>query len=120
MEFLAIFLGILAVIICSGWMYVSISTKRDQKKLEKKKCENRLRLSKIKKYLDAVSESVVDADTKHLLFKLKNRWEIIYGHFPYRQRHFRFPHPKLISACADRDNIEVKLMDKGIKLKYPE
>ena len=120
MEFLAICLGILVVIICSGWMYISISMKRDEKKLEKKKCENQLRLSKIKKYLDAVSESVIDADTKHLLFKLKNRWEIIYDLFPFRQRHLRFPHPKLINACADRDNIEVKLMDKGIKLEYPE
>ena len=58
------------------------------------------------------------ADIQVMLFKLKNRWKIIYRynntpmHMP--------PHPKVLNAATERDNLEVQLMDKGIDLQYPD
>ena len=121
-EFTAIAIGFLAIIACVLWVSVHFSRKRDEKKFEQENTENQARLSRIKRYLDTVALSL-DAENKDLVFKLKNRWKIIYDHFPISCGVTGFIpplHPKLIRACVDRDNIEVELMDKGIHIKYPD
>ena len=55
------------------------------------------------------SRRVDKTEVREMLFKLKNRWKIIY----YDRL------SKAARAAGDRDNLEVKLMDKGIDLKYP-
>ena len=116
-QFSAIFLGIVAIVFICVWWLVGLSMKRDRKKFEKERADDQLRLSKIKKYLDGLSHSVSE-ENKELIFKLKNRWQIIYQYIPYTCGGFM--HPKLISAAADRDSIEVQLMDKGINIEYPD
>ena len=116
-QFSAIVLGILAIVFLFLWGLVQLSMKRDRKKYEKERADDQVYLSKIKKYLDSLSHSVSD-ENKELLFKLKNRWQIIYQYKPYICGGF-IP-PQLISAAADRDSIEVQLMDKGINIEYPD
>ena len=55
-----------------------------------------------------------------MLFKLKNRWKIIYAASERTSGSNAFLHPKIMSAAADRDKLEVQLMDKGIEINYPK
>lgn len=81
------------------------------------------RLEEIIEYLDKLDTTIKYsrrkdseiAELQHLIFKLKNRWKIIYQ-YPTTPM---FLHPKVSRAAAERDNLEVELMDKGIELKYP-
>ena len=90
--------------------------------------ENRLaRRDRIITYLEKVDAQVERsnrsdaAEICKMLFKLKNRWKIIYKyHRPFRYKGYIPPHPKVIAAAAERDNLETKLMDKGIDLEYPD
>ena len=88
------------------------------------------RCDRIIDYLDTIDTQIQQSDradkteVREMLFKLKNRWKIIYRHnspvYYIARRVPPSPHPKVIGACVDRDNLEVKLMDKGIDLKYPD
>lgn len=122
MEFILMFLGLLIAVVLFIGVSVHFSMKRDEKKYEQKKAENQARLSRIKEYLDSIPEPLT-VEQKQLIFKLKNRWEIIYKWMPIRvgsSRRYQPPmHPQGLSACADRDAIEVQLMDMGIQLEYP-
>ena len=96
---------------------------------EKETSADLTRCDRIIRYLNEVETQVEQsqrsdkAEIREMLFKLKNRWKIIYsdtrpkaiGAMPSLP-----PHPKVLSAAADRDNLEVKLMDKGIDLEYPD
>ena len=123
MEFLLSILGVLVFGVLFVVFGVYFSEKREQRRIKEKKAEDALRLSKIKSYLDNLSTSRhLTEEEKHLFFKLKNRWEIIYKWSPsYRPRGSLYlpPHPKVLSACAERDRIEVKLMDMGFQIEYP-
>lgn len=90
--------------------------------------EDLTRCDRIVDYLDTVDTQVQQSDRsdkaeiREMIFKLKNRWKIIYRYIrPSSVTGRRLPpHPKVMRAAADRDNLEVKLMDKGIDLKYPD
>ena len=120
-QFLLIFFGgMLLFVSAICWIY--IKTKRDEKKRqnqkEKEKETDNNRRDDILNYLDNLYNQTESEEAKHLIFKLKNRWKIIYKHS--RASSSRLPpHPQLMSAAADRDNFEVKLMDLGIEINYP-
>lgn len=114
-ESIACCVGVLAIIVCFVWIPVIFSTKKDEKKRKEQADADQLRLSRIEKYLDSVAVPLGESD-QALIFKLKNRWKLIYRHLPISH----IPHPQLMSACAERDAIEVELMDKGIYLEYPD
>ena len=116
-QFSAIVLGVLAITFLFLFGLVHLSLKRDRKKFEKEIADDQVSLSKIQKYLNHLSHSVSE-ENKVLIFKLKNRWQIIYEYKRYTWG--GFIHPKLISAAADRDSLEVQLMDKGIDIQYPD
>ena len=121
--FIAIFLGVMLVIFGLIWLSVNISGKRDKNKYLQQKSENQARLLRIEKYLESIANSL-DDDGKQLIFKLSNRWKIIYKHLPMSYGNYGYqctlPHPQMLSACADRDRIEIMLMDKGVNLEYPD
>ena len=96
---------------------------------KKETSEDLARCDRIIRYLNQVetqvqqSERVDKTEIREMLFKLKNRWTIIYRNnrpVYYTTGSPPPPHPKLLRAAADRNNLEIELIDRGIYLEYPD
>lgn len=104
---------------CSeGWLSVHILEKREAKKWEVEREADAKHLSAIVAELERVSNRIMasDRDDKFevldMLSKLINRWKLIYS--PKFSGSLGRKHPQLWSAAADRDTLDVQLMDKGV------
>ena len=125
MEYVLTIIGFLIVFIGGGFLFIHFSMKRDEKKYQKKVKENEVEKQKKIDYLKRLQSEASSEEVKDLLFKLQNRWKIIYDRTPIRvsfcsRRYYSPTPPDVFNACYDRDQLTVKLMDLGVELEYPQ